>query len=622
MKKNNKIWAIIFWIFLIIVSYLWEYHVVVSTTFKIVENKAQSFFNQILVSSSWNLSHGGMYLLVTEQTNSNLMDSLGHITTPDSLMITKNNLANMIKQFSENNKSKNNIQFHITSLNPTQSVNKADDWESKALKSLENDKHEILELVKNDSTSLYRYMLPLVNEKSCLKCHGDQDYKLGEIRGGISISFPSLIYDESEKRQLFYLFIAYSLILLVGLFGISRYFSMMNKFFAIIERKNLKLETDGLLLQRSIEELKKSREDFKELFDNAPVSYHEIDNEGRIVRINETELNMLGYSIDELLGRFYWELNVDKVISQQAIAAKLSGTIAPSQPFEREIRRKDGTTVPVLIKDRILKDKNGSITGIRSIVQDITDRKQAEEEIKLKNEQLRKINAEKDKFFSFIAHDLRSPFNSFLGLTQIMAEELPSLTLDELQKMVVSMEKSATNLFLLLENLLQWSRIQQGLIPFNPEVLELLPILDESIAIILEPAKNKGIEIVCDIPDDLVSFADRYMLQTVIRNLVSNAVKFTPKGGKVTLSAKTNRDKNVEISIKDTGIGMNKAMTDQLFRIDVQTNRVGTDGESSTGLGLILCKEFIEKHGGKIWVESEVGKGSMFYFTLPSTNNK
>lgn len=257
------------------------------------------------------------------------------------------------------------------------------------------------------------------------------------------------------------------------------------------------------------------------------------------------------------------------------------------------------------------------IVGATVFVKDISERKRSEMEIKFKNEQLIDLNSTKDKFFSIIAHDLRSPFNSFLGLTQIMAEELPSLTMSQVQEIAISMSKSATNLYRLLENLLQWSRMQQGAIPFNPETVQLASIVDESIEMIQEAAKSKGIDIVTTIPGGLNVFADTNLFQTVVRNLVSNAVKFTPKGGKVNLSAKITDDKNIEISIRDTGIGMSKAMVDNLFRIDVQTSRKGTEGEPSTGLGLILCKEFIEKHGGKIWVESEIGKGSKFYFTLP-----
>lgn len=198
-----------------------------------------------------------------------------------------------------------------------------------------------------------------------------------------------------------------------------------------------------------------------------------------------------------------------------------------------------------------------------------------------------------------------------------MAEESSRLKRDEIQAIAVSMNNSATNLFRLLKNLLHWASIQQGLIPFNKEVLALFPIIDESVEMLKESGKNKGIEIVINIADHLKVFADSNMLQTVIRNLVSNAVKFTPKGGKINIRAMITADKSVEIAVIDSGIGMNSKMVEDLFHLDVKTNRAGTEGEASTGLGLLLCKEFVEKHGGKLWVKSEEEKGSTFYFTLP-----
>jgi PAS domain S-box-containing protein len=263
-----------------------------------------------------------------------------------------------------------------------------------------------------------------------------------------------------------------------------------------------------------------------------------------------------------------------------------------------------------------VKDEDGTITHFLAVKEEITERIKAEQEIRFKNNELQKLNAEKDKFFSIIAHDLRGPFGGFLGLTQIMAEELSRFTKDEIQALAVNMKDSATNLYRLLENLLEWSQIQKGSIPFNPTSIHLRTLVDESIAMITDSARNKKIEIVLDIPDDLVVYADMNMIQTVIRNLVSNAVKFTSKTGKVNVSAQTIFEKKIEISVQDTGIGMSKIMIDNLFRIDVQTNRKGTEGEPSTGLGLLLCKEFIEKHGGKIWAESEEGKGSTFHFIL------
>jgi len=198
-----------------------------------------------------------------------------------------------------------------------------------------------------------------------------------------------------------------------------------------------------------------------------------------------------------------------------------------------------------------------------------------------------------------------------------MSEELATFTMDEIKEFAVSMNTSATNLFGLLENLLQWSRMQQSALPFNPKLVNLTSLVEENMALPSQAAKEKGIELKYDIPHDINFYADSNMLQTIIRNLVSNAIKFTVKGGKVVLSAKTCNDNSIEISVKDNGIGMSEAVINNLFRLNADTNRSGTAGEPSSGLGLMICKGLIEKHGGKLKVESEVDKGSVFSFTIP-----
>jgi signal transduction histidine kinase len=200
-----------------------------------------------------------------------------------------------------------------------------------------------------------------------------------------------------------------------------------------------------------------------------------------------------------------------------------------------------------------------------------------------------------------------------------LAKDVDGMTSEEIRFAAGSMRSSATNLNRLLENLLEWSRMEQGLIPFEPKLHLLLPELEESTSTIHDKANNKKIKINANIDKNTTVFADHNILQAVLRNLISNAVKFTPKGGAITIQGEET-SYNTTISIADTGIGMNAKMIKNLFRIDEQTNRKGTDNELSTGLGLIICKEFIEKHGGTIWVESEEGKGSTFYFSFPKNN--
>ena len=259
---------------------------------------------------------------------------------------------------------------------------------------------------------------------------------------------------------------------------------------------------------------------------------------------------------------------------------------------------------------------NGDILW-HGLIVDITESKESEEKLRLKNEELLKINAEKDKFFSIIAHDLRSPLSSFMGFTELLVEDLPNMELEDLQEMAVAMQKSATNLYRLIENLLEWSKVQRGLVQYNPKVVQLKSIVDEIIEMQMESVNNKKLRLTTEIPIDLKAIADENMLKTIIRNLLSNAVKFTPLEGGISISAKITGSQSVEFSIQDTGIGMSSDILDHLFQLNNQTNRTGTQGESSSGLGLLLCKEFIEKLGGQIRVKSQVGNGTNFTFTLP-----
>ena len=240
-------------------------------------------------------------------------------------------------------------------------------------------------------------------------------------------------------------------------------------------------------------------------------------------------------------------------------------------------------------------------------------------ELKEKNNTITNINNQKDKFFSIIAHDLRGPFNGFLGLTKLLAEDLDSMTNEEIRFAAGNMRSSATNLNRLLENLLEWSLMEQGMIPFEPQVILLVNDVEECIFTLKEKANRRDIKISTDIDKKLTIFADNNILLAVLRNLISNAIKFTPKGGEISIHA-TETENDTTISVVDSGIGMKAQMIEDLFRLDIKTNSKGTDNEPCTGLGLILCKEYIEKHNGKIWVKSEEEKGSTFYFRLPKNN--
>jgi len=251
-----------------------------------------------------------------------------------------------------------------------------------------------------------------------------------------------------------------------------------------------------------------------------------------------------------------------------------------------------------------------------TIFVDITERRKAEEAIKENESRLRELNATKDKFFSIIAHDLKSPFNSILGLSNMLADQVREKNHEGIEEYAGIIQKSTQRVFDLLMNLLEWSRSQTGRMEFSREYIELGVLINEVIELLGESAHLKSITIIRELPRNMLVFADKAMISTILRNLISNAIKFTYPGGKIVISSDKKPDE-LMISISDNGIGIKKEVIDKLFRIDETYIAPGTQEEKGTGLGLILCKEFIEKHGGKIWVESEVDKGSTFYFTIP-----
>ncbi len=262
------------------------------------------------------------------------------------------------------------------------------------------------------------------------------------------------------------------------------------------------------------------------------------------------------------------------------------------------------------------RDSNNRIIGVLGIFEDITERKLGQEEIIHKNALLQTMNAEKDKFFSIIAHDLRGPLSSFVSATQLLTDEIKSLSIEEIMKIASSMRTSATNIYSLLENLLEWSRLRQDGLEFVPEKLNLSERIFLCTGILSESAGKKDIAINISVPEELEIFADKHMFDTILRNLGSNAIKFSPGGSKILFSAKSAGNDTIEIKVTDSGIGMSPELMGKLFMLNQQTNRKGTNGEPSTGLGLLLCKEFVEKNGGVISVESEPDKGSVFSFTI------
>ncbi|NLU40192.1 MAG: PAS domain S-box protein [Bacteroidales bacterium] len=380
--------------------------------------------------------------------------------------------------------------------------------------------------------------------------------------------------------------------------------------------QNKKLEM--LVSEQMITEkqLRESEEKYRLLVENVTDLIVKVDKNNKFIYVSPSYCKTFGKTEQELLGNSFYPMVHPDDVDQTREKMKELLEKPYTCSLEQRAMTKEGWRWFSWVDTAVISD-NGEIEFVVGVGRDITQRKIAEQEVQKKNELLHMSNAEKEKFFSIIAHDLRGPFNSFLGLTILLNDELETMTTERQKKIVGSMKNMAGNVNRLLENLLNWSVVKRGMFPFNPKRFVIDEIVGACSESCIEQALKKSIDINIDFPKNFNVYADVDMLQSILRNLVSNAIKFTPQGGKIFISATKSNKGSTIFSVKDTGIGMNKSILDSLFRIDVNINRPGTEGEPSTGLGLILCKEFVEKHGGKIWAESTEGEGSTFSFELP-----
>ncbi len=389
----------------------------------------------------------------------------------------------------------------------------------------------------------------------------------------------------------------------------------------ILKNKYKKLETGFKEYAAHSKKIEAELRKFSVAVEQSPVSIVITNLDGIIEYANPKACETTGYAHDELIGKNPRVLKSGETPSIEYKGLWDSITsgnqwhgLFHNKKKSGELYWESSTIAPIL-------DSNGNITHFLAVKEDITKRKEAEDALLLKNQQLAELNATKDKFFSIISHDLRSPFTSILGFAGLLKNEIGNYTDEEIKNLVEIIYNTGKKTFELLENLLEWSRTQTGAMDYDPEELNLEEVVLNVISLADQIAKTKNISISYNIPANLSAFADLNMINTVLRNLTNNAIKFTHKNGFVGISAIRKTDE-IEICVSDTGIGMSENIKDKLFLIKEKISTRGTENEKGTGIGLILCKELISKHNGKIWVESETGNGSVFKFTLPLNENR
>jgi len=447
---------------------------------------------------------------------------------------------------------------------------------------------EITEFPKNNIIGTKTTEYFHVDEKIHKKIISELQNK-GEI-DGMKISFQG--HDNEMNYYLLY----------------SKMISIKNKF------KSINLLVD-------IKKLKNAELEIKRLntaIEKSASSFIITNSNAEIIYVNEYFTKLTGYSPDEVLGKkpkilksgfhtetFYKELwdtiNQGKIWTGEFYNKKKNG----------DLYWETATIAPIF-------DEGGDkIINFVSNKQDITKSKLQMAALRQSEQKLTEMNATKDKFFSIVGHDLMNPFNALLGFSNLLTEALKMKDMENALKYSVIIEQSSQIILNLLHDLLIWSKAQSGKIKYNPALIHISDLINVTLSLLMPGAQNKKITLQTDVEGNIKAFIDYNMISSVIRNLVDNALKFTNQGGNIKITAKINNGA-LCITVSDNGIGIDENQMSNLFQIDKSYTTKGTENETGSGLGLIISKEFIDIHKGKIWAESTPGKGSDFHFTVPT----
>lgn len=359
----------------------------------------------------------------------------------------------------------------------------------------------------------------------------------------------------------------------------------------------------------------------KVAIDQSPVSIVITDTNGAIEYVNPKFSSLTGYNLNEVVGKNPNVLRTD--LTPAATFRDLWETIKSGKVWQGEFinkKRNDEIYYEEAIISPIVDEKQKIISYL-AIKTDITERKKHEELIKARNEELVELNATKDRLFSIIAHDLKGPIGNLQQLLEIADYDLSHGDKSNVEEILRLLKNTAKTSFVLLENLLAWSRSQLNAVTVRPDFFNLTDAVEEAVNLMAAAINAKKITLEKDYQPINMAYADKSMIDTVMRNLLSNAIKFTPKNGMIKIRVNENENETL-LKITDTGVGIHPHRLEKLFVFSENQSTKGTAGEKGTGLGLVLSREFILKNQGRIWVESEVDKGSTFFFALPTNNPK
>lgn len=379
--------------------------------------------------------------------------------------------------------------------------------------------------------------------------------------------------------------------------------------------------TDITERKLSEQALRKSEEKFRSTFESAGIGMAILGPDARFTKVNKTFCDMTEHTFNDFLKLYFDDVSLmdDYPKVKQILDHLLKNLLAGPQKIEFRLKSRTGNILWSSTSFTLVKDHKQNPLYFIAIFQNITQRKAAEQMLKEYAEELKSINSAKDKFFSIISHDLRNPFHTILGASEFLSMYSEELSQQELKETSSNIHTAAKNVYNLLVNLLEWARVQSGKLEVIKSKIALNELLNNVVILYNEYADKKQISLINENNSNIEIYADRYMLETVLRNLVSNGIKFTNPGGCVSLSAEEIGDLTY-IYVRDNGTGISLENLSKLFNYDQQLSLKGTNNETGTGLGLAISKEFIERNGGQISVESKKGNGSTFKIILPKNN--
>jgi len=594
---------VVIWTIIVAASLVWSIVRLKKETLEGAKIQAHVTYVKDILYRRWNAMHGGVYVPVTKETQPNpyLYDIPERdITTPSGKLLTLMNPAYMTRQVHGLMEKGYDVRGHITSLNPIRPENAPDPWETEALRAFEKRKTEVSSISKIEGGEYFRLMYPFITENYCLKCHAKQGYHEGDIRGGISVSIPMEPLRAIEYRHILTFSVVHGLLWVVGLVGIS------------LSRQRIRRGEQERM--QAVEALQKEKDKVQQYLDIAAFIFVVIDAKQNVTLINKKGCEIFGYDEAEIIGKNWFDNFVsekERQLVKASFVLLISGDIEPMEYFENSILTKSGTERIIAWHNTVLKDEKGNIISTLSSGEDITERKQAEEELKQLTDELKRSNADLQQFAYAASHDLQEPLRGVEGFIKLFARRYKGKLDDKADEFIGYIIEGSKRMQVLIKDLLEYSQVgTKG---------EKFKLMDSSLAV---AQALVNLKIAIEESDAVVTYntlpgvvADASQLSRLFQNLIGNSIKFRrEEPPKIHISAER-KEKGWVFSIQDNGIGIDLKNSERIFTVFQRLrSRLEYPG---TGIGLALCRKIIERHGGKIWVESEIGKGSTFYFTLP-----